>query len=289
MKLPLELRDTIIVLSVDTKSILNVWNSFKDIKWIYYLRSTPDGHLKKHFDLTEVDIRIILKQELSEPFIHYFRNCLDWFSLNQTFSEEFILDHLDCLYLVKVLEKQKISEDTLKVLANTEDLFYEEEWETISKFQDLSEDFMRLFQDHLDWELISEKQYLSEDFIREVESVDLYSVSENQYLSEEFILEFHDHVNLSDILSSQYDLSEKFLEAGVNFFEDDHIDIIVKQTLLSEDFIRKYHHRMDWELVSMWQRLSEEFIREFQDHVDWYWVLKKQKISEDFRKEFEHL
>ncbi len=39
---------------------------------------------------------------------------------------------------------------------------------------------------------------------------------------------------------------------------------------LSENFIRKFQDRLDWDLISEWQKLSEDFIREFQNDVNWY-------------------
>ena len=38
---------------------------------------------------------------------------------------------------------------------------------------------------------------------------------------------------------------------------------------LSEDFIREFQDKVDWDCISKYQNLSEDFIREFQDKVDW--------------------
>lgn len=45
--------------------------------------------------------------------------------------------------------------------------FNEYDWTYISRYQKLSEDFIREFQNEVDWYLISEYQDLSEDFIQE--------------------------------------------------------------------------------------------------------------------------
>ena len=44
---------------------------------------------------------------------------------------------------------------------------YDNDWEKISKYQKLPEDFIRKFKDRFDWRYISIYQKLSEDFIRE--------------------------------------------------------------------------------------------------------------------------
>jgi hypothetical protein len=45
---------------------------------------------------------------------------------------------------------------------------------------------------------------------------------------------------------------------------------------LSEEFIRKYHHNMEWTWISKYQHLSNDFIIEFIDEIDNFFVLKYQ-------------
>jgi hypothetical protein len=51
---------------------------------------------------------------------------------------------------------------------------------------------------------------------------------------------------------------------------------------LSEDFIREFQDRVDWNDISSNQKLSEGFIIEFQDKVDWFLISGSQKLSEEF-------
>ena len=44
--------------------------------------------------------------------------------------------------------------------------------------------------------------------------------------------------------------------------------------------------RVNWEWISIYQKLSEPFIREFTDKVDLYYISKYQKISIEFQTEF---
>jgi hypothetical protein len=83
-------------------------------------------------------------------------------------------------------------------------------WYYISKYQKLSENFIREFKDKVNWGFISLYQKLSEDFIREFkDKVDWYCISSNQKLSEDFIIEFKDKVNW-DFISEYQKLSPKF-------------------------------------------------------------------------------
>ena len=57
-------------------------------------------------------------------------------------------------------------------------------------------------------------------------------------------------------------------------------------TILSEDFIRKYQDKLNWSNISTRQTLSESFIREFQYKVNWYGISLYQNLSIDFIIEF---
>lgn len=69
-------------------------------------------------------------------------------------------------------------------------------------------------------------------------------------------------------------------------FEWDRI-IYYKNSELTEDFIREFHDKVNWEYISKCQKLSENFIREFHDKVDWVSISINQKLSESFIREFQ--
>ena len=50
--------------------------------------------------------------------------------------------------------------------------------------------------------------------------------------------------------------------------------------------IRKNPNKVDWNRISIHQKLSESFIREFKDRVDWNYISMCQKLSEGFIREF---
>ena len=137
------------------------------------------------------------------------------------------------------------------------------DWEWLSKYEHLSEDFIREFKDNVIWYWVSQHQHLSEDFIREFKDrVHWGCISVYQNLSEDFIREFKDRVDWACISAYQH---------------------------LSGDFIREFQDRVDWDCISIYQRLSEDFIREFKDRVHWDWISRYQRLSKEFIKEFKDI
>ena len=137
------------------------------------------------------------------------------------------------------------------------------DWEWLSKYEHLSEDFIREFKDNVIWYWVSQHQHLSEDFIREFKDrVHWGCISDYQNLSADFIREFKDRVDWACISAYQH---------------------------LSGDFIREFQDRVDWDCISIYQRLSEDFIREFKDRVHWDWISRYQRLSKEFIKEFKDI
>ena len=44
--------------------------------------------------------------------------------------------------------------------------------------------------------------------------------------------------------------------------------------------IKEFKNKVDWDYISIYQRLSEPFIREFADKVDWYCISQYQTLSD---------
>ena len=127
-------------------------------------------------------------------------------------------------------------------------------WINASRNIQLSEEFIREFQDKVDWYYISEYQKLSENFIYEFQNkVNWNCISIYQKLSEEFIRKFQDKVNW-------YRISE--------------------YQKLSEDFIREFQNKMDWNCILKHQKLSKKFRNEFELVIDKdNWLYKTTKFK----------
>lgn len=88
----------------------------------------------------------------------------------------------------------------------------EPNWESISKYQKLSDSIIRQFSDKIDWDYISMYQHLSEDIVKEFENkVNWYCIFKYQPLSEEFIRQYKHKSNL-EWISKYQRLSSDFIK-----------------------------------------------------------------------------
>ena len=187
---------------------------------------------------------------------------------------------LDEINWINVSRNIQLSEEFIREFQDKFD------WKSISINQKLSEDFIREFQNRVNWDYISEYQKLSEDFIREFQNkVDWYVISRCQKLSEDFIREFKDKIDWSNV-SIYQKLSEDFIRE----FKDkvDWCNLLIYQKL-SENFIKEFKDKIFSNLgsISKYQKLSENFIREFKYKVSWPLIISYQKLSPEFIEEFD--
>jgi phosphoribosylanthranilate isomerase len=178
---------------------------------------------------------------------------------------------------VKFNKNGKLNKKSLQLFKDYVD------WDSISFYQSLSEEFIREFKDYVNWNHISIHQTLSEEFIRKFKDKVYWNhISKYKTLSAEFIREFKDNVDWTYI-SIYQTLSEEFIR---EFKDKVNWEYISRYQTLSEDFIREFKDNVYWYYISIHQTLSEEFIREFKDKVNWYYISMYQKLSLSFRKEF---
>ena len=75
---------------------------------------------------------------------------------------------------------------------------------------------------------------------------------------------------------------------GLTFVNERSIDWrAVSEKPLTEEFIREFQDKVNWNFISTYQKLSEDFIREFQDKVNWKNISVYQKLSENFIRKFQ--
>ena len=177
----------------------------------------------------------------------------------------------------QIIKDQKLNCDITKFKDKVD-------WNYISQYQKLSEDFITEFKDKVNWNCISYYQKLSEDFITKFkDKVDWYYISCYQKLSEDFITEFQDKVNWYYI-SYYQKLSEEFITEFKDKVDWNYISSYQK---LSEDFITKFKDKVNWYNISRYQKLSEDFITKFKDKVNWNYISRCQKLSEVFIAKFQ--
>ena len=129
-------------------------------------------------------------------------------------------------------------------------------WWRISKYQPLTEDFMRTFESKLNWEIVSQYQKLSENFISEFQGKVYWDkVCQYQKLSEKFIKQFKHKMAWG---------------------------IVSQHQMLSEDFMIEFKAELNWEKLSQYQIMSMDFIDEMWEKIDKKVVAKHQKLNEKF-------
>ena len=153
-------------------------------------------------------------------------------------------------------------------------------WDNISLFKDLSENFIREFHDLVNWDEIFERRYIDKKY------------GEEDLFSEQFIKEFKSKMNWKHI-SLSHNLSEDLMR---HLKDDMDWDYITKYQMLDEDFIEELQHKVNWKYISKYQIwLSEDFIRKFRDKIDFNSIMPLNYLNEknimryyslDFIKEF---
>jgi len=216
----------------------------------------------------------------------------------------------------KLLNGSNTEERLTITLSNNEELlgdFDYYDWKSISRYQNLSEEFITKFKHLVDINYISVYQVLSEDFIKEnLDILNMSNISKHQVLSEDFINKNLDILNISRISKFQA-LSEDFikehseilywellmsndkinatLEDKELFFNNNVSKIdkhaIFYTTKFSMDFLNHFVETtndddIDWDDISMNQILTEEFMDKYQNKLVWIELIQYQKMSTEF-------
>jgi hypothetical protein len=162
----------------------------------------------------------------------------------------------------------------------------EKEWDEISRYQKISEEFIKKHKDKLNWYNISMYQKLSESFITEFKDlVHWTNISIYQNLSESFIRKYKDLVSWTHI--SQYQkLSEEFISEHkkiINWYN------ILEYQNLSESFIIKHKDKAVWYLISAYQNISYEFINKFKNKLTVKYLLDNKHLSDELKEKIKKI
>lgn len=131
-------------------------------------------------------------------------------------------------------------------------------WSELSRRHDLTEDFIREFNNNIHWRILSG--------------------SSNLVLSDDFLMEFEDKVDWNWI-SSYKRLESKDLKRWKNKLNWGFISS--NQKLTDED-IYNYSYLLDWERLACKQKLSERVMEDMFDSLNTEFLTRFQKLSESF-------
>ena len=136
---------------------------------------------------------------------------------------------------------------------------YNYNWDEISCYEFLPENFIEYYKDKLNWEYISSRQKLSEAFIEKMQ----------------------DYIDWT-YFSSYHILNENILKKYENKLRWNLVSI---NPSLSKKIIYKYSNKLNWDKISIFQRLSEDDIEKYKDKLNWNNISEFQTLSEKLGSE----
>jgi hypothetical protein len=104
---------------------------------------------------------------LTDGFVQRFDRYMDWeqLSIHYLFTMAMLRIYFHRVNWIHILKRQQFSEDFLIEMSSN----FNNCWEVISKYQNLSENYIDNYKDKLEWEVLFNNQRLSGKFLREHE------------------------------------------------------------------------------------------------------------------------
>jgi len=190
------------------------------------------------FNLEQLSADYITTEEQIDKFFDF----IDWDTLlsKLTLSDAFMMHNIEKLNWNIILRKQCINEDILNYLAIQYGHIYIF-WDTVSKYQQLSDTFMH--------------KYFHELLMNDI--------CTTRQISEKFLQDNITRVHVPLVCKFQL-LSEQFIERNI---EHAYMDVICKYQILSEQFIEKHYKLVHWDKIARYQQFSFEFMIRYSDEL----------------------
>ncbi len=271
----------------DIKTICLKKKVASDIKTICLKENLQFDNISLEEFVNKLDWIEISETKLSEDFLKFFKDKLDWkvVSRTQTLSEAFINEFEKKVCWYWICRKQKLSENFIKNNITKID------WIGASFNQILSEGFINEYQDKVDWVGISCNQKLSEKFILDHHTkVHWQGISIHQKLSEDTIEEFKSKVFWKDIFFYQ-NLSMEFMEKYKTYFMCNNLRGINITNPNLQEFCCKHYPELAKQLMpqkTIYQTVVDKAVEDIQKQEDEEFVKAIDKaIKEEKEKEKE--
>lgn len=182
---------------------------------------------------------------------------LDLLIKRYVLPERFILKHKKKWSVeqwLMILQSGKFSESFLNKITmlfmdskGKQDNKFNSHWFEISKNQEVSENFILKYREHIHWQQVAEHQKLSEYFIK-------------RYLN---------RLNIWGIIEGQ--------ELSISL-----INFIIKHVKMDKECFPPHCMRMLFARLSVRCSFSEQFIEENENELNWMFVFRTQVLSRDF-------
>ncbi len=162
------------------------------------------------------------------------------------------------------------TELTIQLLMN------ETSWEKLSMNQNLSNKFIERYQEHLNWNLICEWHKLTQQFIKQYyKYINWSQVCNRGYVDDEildtYFMELYTNPNFGYIFSTNKNttvtcyLIERYVKEG--YFNSNLFKHLSDYKYLTDDFIKKYSDKLDWNNLSEGIHMTENVISKNFKHV----------------------
>lgn len=277
-------------------------------------------------DLTDTTIRefedelntiIGSKKQISIDFIREFKDKINWdhfsheLNINSKILKEFwdkvnwlnviynndLNDDIIEFYITYVLEDRHYNESYIYPLISHQSIsikLLNKYWNifkpfanSISKWQNLTEEFIEQHAEEVDWSEISSHQVLSEDFMKKWENkINWNFLHQTQGLSKQFVMEIYNEfmLNASHLVNYNMKFTQSFIERYYDVFKWDWT-LISRYVNLNDKFIIKYKKKLHLDDIARFQKhLSEKFAEKYLiEYISLY--IANHKVHTDFIRE----
>lgn len=166
--------------------------------------------------------------------------------------------------------------------------------------QNLTDEILEKYKDHLDWDIISQEQLLKLQTILKYKDKINWSLLplniKTQYLfNDSFVLIFQKE-NIWDNIGWMDQVTQKCLWEYKNLITNKGWLSIIEHKELEEDKLNEFINDIlpslnikeseIWNIICTNQKLSEEFIEKYEDKIDWHCISLFQDLSWEFIKKY---
>lgn len=215
---------------------------------------------------------------------------IDWMTIiyNDDMSEEeieFYITHIfdyryySDSYIIPLITHQTLSVELLDKYWH----IFKNNSTYVSKWQNLTEDFIEKHAEDLNWDEISRHQVLSEDFMKKWEKkINWNWVHQTQELSKQFVMEIYNEfmLNAQHLVGYNMKFTQSFIERYYDRFKWNWV-LISRYVELNSDFVLQHRCEVCWEDIARFQHFSEIWAEKYlKDYLSVY--IANHKVSTDF-------
>lgn len=250
-------------------------------KFIFESLEINDEFIQNNYN--EINIKYLIKyQYLSESL-------LIWLDKHNNIND----------YYEELIKYQILPNNLLeKYLQNT--LLQKIDFYNLALNQNLTDEILEKYKDHLDWDIISQEQLLKLQTILKYKDIINWSLLplniKTQYLfNDSFVLIFQKE-NIWDNIGWMDQVTQKCLWEYKNLISNKGWLSIIEHKELEEDKLNEFINDIlpslnikeseIWNIICTNQKLSEEFMEKYEDKIDWHCISLFQDLSWEFIKKY---